>query len=206
MVVVGAGGHSKVVLDALFRSGFDRTLLSVIEGDLSRRGQDILGIEIRSDADPLPPGYAFHVAVGDGTTRQRIHEKHGARGGRAVSIIHPDASVSTFATIEPGVFIAAGSVVGPAALVALGAIINHRAVVDHDCVLGEFCHVAPNATLGGAVTVGARVLIGAGATILPGVKIGNDAVIGAGAVVVRNVEAGETHIGVPARRTARRLK
>jgi len=72
-------------------------------------------------------------------------------------------------------------------------------VVDHECVVGEFSHVAPNATLGGQVKIGARVLIGAGANILPGMTIGDDCVVGAGAVVTRNLTGG-TYVGMPARR------
>jgi sugar O-acyltransferase (sialic acid O-acetyltransferase NeuD family) len=203
-IVVGAGGHSKVVVDALLRSGMSREALYVVDRDPSRIGKDILGIAIRADSDVTPGMFAFHVAVGDCAARQRIHEKYAALGGRPVTVIHPGATISSFSTIAGGSFIAAGAVIGPAATVADGVIVNHGAVVDHDCRLGAFSHVAPNATLGGAVTIGARALVGAGATILPGVTIGDDSVVGAGAVVLRTVEPNETYAGVPASRITRR--
>ena len=52
---------------------------------------------------------------------------------------------------------------------------------------------------GRPIHIGANVWIGGGAIILPGVTIGDDAVIGAGAVVTRNVPAGATAVGNPAR-------
>lgn len=78
-------------------------------------------------------------------------------------------------------------------------IVNHGAVVDHDCVVGEFAHVAPNATLGGGVSVGRLSMVGAGATVLPGTRIGRGCIIGAGAVVRRDVPDGATVVGVPAK-------
>ena len=54
---------------------------------------------------------------------------------------------------------------------------------------------------GRPIHIGANVWIGAGALIMPGVTVGDDAIIGAGAVVTRDVAAGTTVVGNPARRT-----
>ena len=88
----------------------------------------------------------------------------------------------------------------PGARVGRGVIVNHGAVVDHDVVLGAFCHVAPNATLGGGVHIGRRVLVGAGAVVLPGITIADDVVIGAGAVASAPLLEAGTYAGVPARK------
>ncbi len=56
------------------------------------------------------------------------------------------------------------------------------------------------AELGRAIVIGRNVWIGAGAIVLPGARIGDDAIVGAGAVVTRDVAAGATVAGVPARR------
>jgi maltose O-acetyltransferase len=52
---------------------------------------------------------------------------------------------------------------------------------------------------GRPIRIGRNVWIGGGAILLPGVTVGDDAVIGAGSVVTRDVPAGATVIGNPAR-------
>ena len=79
-------------------------------------------------------------------------------------------------------------------------IVNHGAVVDHDVQVGDFSHVAPLAALSGNVRIGARVLVGAGAQVLPGVRVADDVVIGAGSVVRAHLAEPGVYAGVPARR------
>lgn len=196
ILLIGAGGHGKVVVDAMLRVGTLRDTIEVVDDDQLLGGTSILGLEVRFDSRRPRPARCFHVAVGDCAVRQQLHGEQVARGRLPITVAHPDASISPFATIAAGAFIAAGAVVGPSASIGSGTIVNHGAVVDHDCVVGEFSHVAPNATLGGAVTVGAGVLIGAGATVLPGLSIGDSSIVGAGTVVRRSVEVGEIYTGV----------
>lgn len=71
--------------------------------------------------------------------------------------------------------------------------------VGHDAQIGDDCEICCGAKIGGFVEIGDRVKVGLGAIILPGRKVGDDAVIGAGAVVTKDVPAGETWAGNPAR-------
>lgn len=202
--LVGAGGHGKVVLDALLLIGVRLANISVNDSKQALAGTDFLGIPIAvPEIHPEAQQGHFHVAIGNATVRQRIHAKLESLGSRALAVIHPAALVSRFAHLDAGVFVAAGAIIAPAARLGRAAIVNHGAVVDHDCQVGEFSHVAPNATLGGGVTIGSRVLVGAGANILPGISIGDDVIIGAGAVVAADVPSGTCMVGVPAREFSR---
>lgn len=197
--LIGAGGHCKVVLDALLESGADLSRIRVRDGRTDRAGGDLLGapIETPEIVDALA-GQDFHIAIGAVEARARLHAEATAAGGRPLTVRHPSARVSRFAEIAGGAFVAALSVVGPSARIGRGVIVNHGAVVDHDCEVGDFTHLAPNSSLGGGVRVGERCLIGAGAVVLPGLSVGDGVTIGAGAVVTRDVASNQTWTGVPA--------
>jgi sugar O-acyltransferase (sialic acid O-acetyltransferase NeuD family) len=197
--IVGAGGHGKVVFDALAGTGARLDRIRVTDSAARLQGMDFFGRKIETPSvHPDMAGELFHLAIGSADARRKLFAELTALGSSALTVTHPMASVSQFSTVGDGCFIASQAVIGPAAVLGISVIVNHGAVVDHDCTVGDFAHIAPLATLGGGVRVGARVLVGAGANILPGLEIGEGAVIGAGAVVTGNVAAGEVRVGVPA--------
>jgi sugar O-acyltransferase (sialic acid O-acetyltransferase NeuD family) len=204
LYLIGAGGHAKVVLDALLSTDAMAYGIRIRDGAQQLQGQQLLGypIEVPAIAAEME-NQSFHLAIGNGQARQRLFAMLIDIRAVPLSVVHPASSVSRFARVGDGSFVAAQAVVAAAAALGRSVIINHGAVVDHDCVVGDFSHIAPSAALSGGVVVGSGVLVGAGAKILPGLSVGDDAVIGAGAVVTANVGAGETWVGVPARNTAR---
>lgn len=200
ILLYGAGGHGKVVFDAMLASRGDLSGLLVVDGNPDLQGTEFLGFAVTMpEASPAQVPRRFHVAIGNGAARSAIHELLERQGHEAMTVVHPQAVVSRFARVGSGSFLAARSVVAPGASLGAGVIVNHGAVVDHDCTVGAFSHLAPNVTLGGAVRIGYGVLIGAGAVVLPGVSIGDGATIGAGAVVVSDVAGSTTVVGIPGR-------
>jgi sugar O-acyltransferase (sialic acid O-acetyltransferase NeuD family) len=204
LLIVGAGGHSKSVLDAIPRDAYGNITLS----DLPLRvGQRVMGIPITATDDDWENiynaggHYAFIAvgSVGDPSKRIRIHQRLKQIGFSFLIIMDPTAVVSESAVLAPGIFIGKKAVINAQASIGECAIINTAAVIEHDCVLGEFVHVAPGACLAGNVEVGPRAHIGIGAVVIEGISIGAEAVLGAGAVATQNIPAGCIAVGVPAR-------
>jgi sugar O-acyltransferase (sialic acid O-acetyltransferase NeuD family) len=199
LLIIGAGGHSKVVIEAI-RVNDELCRIMVADHDMAKQGEKLLGnyvIRALHNWSSLPD--SFHIAIGKNEIRKQLAVKGLDQGKEFFSIIHKRACVSDSCNIGNGSFIAANAILAAESKVERGCIINHAAVVDHDCVIGAFSHVAPNATLGGGVQVGEECLIGAGAIILPLVNIGSGVTVGAGAVVTNDIEDNQIVVGVPAR-------
>lgn len=202
--LIGAGGHGKVVLDALLALNIPYHHIILRDQDKKLEGKKVLACIV--DTSPLEGelcGHSFHLGVGQAEIRESLFLTLIQLKMQPFTAVHPSAVVSKFATLGFGTFVAANAVIGPLAHIGKSTIINHGAIVDHDCKIGDFSHIAPCATLGGGSEVGNQVLIGAGANILPFVSIGDFAIIGAGAVVTKNVPPGTTYAGIPAKKIIR---
>lgn len=199
--MVGAGGHAKVVIEAIWAMD-EFEIVGVV--DPNPANPEVLGVSVLGGDEELPKLLAQGVtaavaAIGANTTRQRIGHALLAMGFTLPSIRHPSALISPSATIAQGTVVMAMAVVGTLACVRDLAIINTGAIVEHDNDIGEAAHVAPGVVLAGRVRVGNRALVGAGTAVRPYIIIGNDAVVGAGSAVVANVLASSVVAGTPAK-------
>ena len=204
VIVIGAGGHGRVVADALRAAG--RELLGFTDADSTRQGTRLDGLLVLGGDEVLATHNVENVVLANGvgsigvpTRRRAVHEALAADGWRFTTVLHPRATVSPHALLEEGAQVMAGAVVQPGAVIGVGSIVNTGALVDHDCVLGAHCHVAPGATLSGQVHLGAECHVGTGAVIVQGVRLGARTLVGAGAVVVSDYPGEVTLMGVPAR-------
>lgn len=149
-------------------------------------------------------GFCLTIGNPHGRVRIKLHEILVKDGLTPLSVSHCAAWISDNAKIGDGAQVHAGALIMEEAVLGRECIINTKASIDHECVLSDGVEVGPGATLCGCVHVGTNAWICAGATVLPRVKIGEDAVVGAGAVVTKNVPAGVTVVGVPAREMVKR--
>lgn len=207
IVVIGAGGHCREVLDAIEAArlaGADLEVLGVIAESfgspekLGHRGAAMLGGSERL-VDVGRSGAMFVVAIGDGAVRRRFDELCVGYGMRAATVMHPRADAGRGTEVGEGCYLATGSCVMADARLGRHVHVNVGAVVSHDATIGDFSTLSPGTMINGAAEVGDGVFFGTGAVVLPGRKVGDGAVIGAGAVVNADVPAGATAIGVPAR-------
>ncbi|WP_299667899.1 acetyltransferase [uncultured Ruegeria sp.] len=205
LVILGAGGHGRVVADIAEQLGWGE----IVFLDPNWESLQCSGIwpVIESDrAEVLlnQPDYSeFVVGVGDNSQRAFLQNRLEDLGLPVATLVHPNAVVSRHANIAQGSVISAGAVVNVGSKIERGCIVNTNACVDHDCTIGPFCHVAPGAQLAADVTLRERVFVGLGASVRNGTTILSDAVVGAGAAVVTTVEQKQVVVGTPARPLSR---
>jgi sugar O-acyltransferase (sialic acid O-acetyltransferase NeuD family) len=201
LLVLGAGGHGKVVADAAMSMG--RWDAIAFLDDYQPSGAGPLRLEIVGRLEELEQiGRRFNMvaaALGSNHARLELYQRCSSAELTLATIVHPAATVSAHASLGAGCVVIAQAVVNPGATLGVACIVNSGATVDHDCLLGDAVHVSPGANLAGNVRVGARAWIGIGACVRQGLTIGDDAIVGAGGVVVEDVMARTTVFGVPAR-------
>lgn len=191
IVLIGGGGHCKVVIDAIQKGDAFKVCGIIGKGDDSR-----LPMVFNSGCKRA---FIAIGSVGNPGLRKKLAQKLSRIGFKVPAIVHPSAVVASNARIKEGVFIGPRAVVGPGSRLGKYAIVNTRAAVDHDCWIGDFVHIAPGAVLSGGVEVGQDAHIGTGASVIQYKKIGERSMIGAGSVVVKDIPAGSKAYGNPCR-------
>ena len=181
MIIYGAGGHAKVVIDCL--EATQQPVELIIDDDIDKTS--VLNYAVCHAYDPsLLSQSLLIIAIGNNKVRKGIAE---VIHHKAAIAIHPNASVSPHASVGAGTVIFNAAVVQADAMIGQHVIINSSAIVEHDCRVGDYAHIAPHATLCGEVTIGEGALIGAGAVVLPGVTIGRWSAVGAGCIIKQDV-------------------
>jgi sugar O-acyltransferase (sialic acid O-acetyltransferase NeuD family) len=211
LVIVGAGGHGREtldVVDALNRIEPRYDVLGMVadRADAARLGR--LGVRHLGSVDDLAEGrlgelaepVELVLAIGDPTSRRLVAgQLEGTTHTYAAALVHPLASIGADVELGRGVMVAAGARITTNVRVGEHVQVNVNAVVSHDCTVADFATLSPGVLVNGSVSIGVAAFLGTGSVVTPGRSIGDDAVVAAGAVVVRDVPAGVTAVGVPAR-------
>ncbi len=194
IVVVGAGGHARVIVSTIRTSG-DK-VSAVFDDDPRLWGKRLMGIPIQGPVDRLQGhrGRAV-IGVGDAMLRRALASRLRLRWA---TIIHPHSFIDPAVPLGEGAVIFAGGIIQPECEIGDHVIVNTGATVDHNCIVGDFAQMAPNATLCGNVAVGEGSFIGAGAVVLENLSVGKWSIVGAGATVIRDLPDCVTAVGCPA--------
>lgn len=194
LVIIGAGGHARVVAESAMEAGWD--IVGFLDDAKHPQLYDLQYLG-KLEEFHIPTGVHAVIAIGSNRTREKIATRFTGQVQWA-TIIHPKAICSPRSNIEEGSVVLAGAVIQAQAQVGKHCIVNTAASVDHDCEIGSYCHIAPHATLTGGVALETGVFVGAGAVIIPYKSIGAWSILGAGSVCTKNLEADQTYVGTPA--------
>ncbi len=204
LIIMGAGGHTRVLLDILMLQGYQ--LIGITSADPREYERKVSGLPVIGPDDLIfaYPSDAVSLVNGLGlipgrNQRSRLYEKFKRHGYAFLQVIHPSAVVAARVKVLEGVQIMAGAIIQTGAVIEENSIINTGAVVDHDSYIGKHVHIAPGATVSGGVSIEEGSFVGAGASIIQGIKIGAHCVVAVGAVVVRDLPDRAKVMGIPAR-------
>ncbi len=205
VILLGAGGHAKVLLDTLLEQNVK--IIGVTVPNPEKDSKYFCEIPVIGNDDVVKNFDCKEIelvngigSVGSTDLRRKVYEKFKSWGYRFRNVIHSGAIISCNSEVllGEGIQVMAGAVVNVGAVIGENSIINTRASIDHDCQIGKHVHIAPGTTLSGNVKVGEGSHIGVGTTIIQGVAVGSKTIIGAGSLVLHDIDDGVLAYGVPA--------
>lgn len=198
VVVIGAGGHGKVVADIIKKSG---DVMAGFLDDNTQLPEFYAGFKILGTVEAYKTyrTSTFVVAIGNSDLRKKIVNQ--LKNVKWYTAIHPSAVISDIdVSIAEGTVIMANAVINAGTKIGRHCIINSGAIVEHDNQIEDFVHISVGAKLAGNVHVGEGTWIGIGASISNNLFICSDCMLGAGSVAIKNINEAGTYVGVPVRK------
>jgi acetyltransferase EpsM len=201
IVVIGQGGHSKVIRDIILSS--HHQIIGYLDDrydQLKEEGSIFYGpVSAANEIIECFGDVKFVIAIGNNQVRKAISDRLGLDDSSYATLLHQTAVVSPTATLGYGTVVMANAVINADARIGNHAIINTGAIVEHDNGIGDYVHISPKAILTGSVTIEDGTHIGAAAVLIPQTKVGAWSIIGAGTTVINDLPPYCTAVGNPAR-------
>ena len=200
VIILGAGGHSKVVIDML-RKDKQYSIMGIID---TSKEKEFMGFPILGDDTHLEKlfqegvRYAF-VAVGSNKVRKKLSDQLKSIGYILIKVVSENAILSEYSQIGSGSVIMPGAIINACATIGDGCIINTGATVDHDTFIGEYTHIAPGTHISGSSKIGKSCFLGVGTNVVDSISIGDNVMVGAGSTVIRDLKSDCTVVGTPAK-------
>jgi len=203
VLLIGAGGHCKVVLDVLLQNK-NYSIIGII--DLKKNiGSRIFDIGVIGDDNGLKKYFKRGIkhcfitigSTGNPEKRIKIYKFVKEIGYNLINVISSNSIISNFASIGEGCYFAPGSIINADSVLGNNCIVNTGAKIDHDCLIGDNIHISPGVTLSAGVKIGNATHVGTGSSIIQYVTIGNNTLIGAGSVVTKDIPSNVIAYGNP---------
>ncbi|MDB4721240.1 acetyltransferase [Verrucomicrobiales bacterium] len=203
IIIIGAGGHSKVLIDIIQKEAKYK-LVGLID-DYFKVGSIVMGYEVIGNMKTFNEViteqkiYGGVVAFGDNYKRSVCAEKINSSNPNFcfVNCIHPKSTIGENVLIGVGNVFMAGTIINSGSIIENHCILNTNSSLDHDCLMSNYSSIAPNVTIGGNVKIGKYSAIGIGTNVFHKITIGQNCIIGGGSLVTNDAKDNSLYYGSP---------
>lgn len=201
IVIIGAGGHAKMIAGSIIRSG-SLELLGFVSEFKKNKKEKIFGKKIFSKIENIREFKKVYyiIGIGDNKIRKETFKELENNNYNLLTIVDKSAIINHNVEIEKGCFIGPGAIVNVNSKIGENSIINSGAIVEHDCAIGKNCHLAPGSRIAGYVNIGDNSFLGIGSTVKDKVIIGKKVILGAGSVALKDIDDNAVMVGIPAKK------
>lgn len=205
MVIVGAGGFAKEILETFLQRNevenlffFDNVSEHVPLKLFDRFPVLRTFDQVKQIFNETGDG-RFTLGLGNPSFRHSLNKNFAGIGGILTSTVSPHTEIGSFGTtIAPGCNILSGSIITNNVTLKIGCLINPGCSISHDSILQDFVQISPGVRITGSCVIDSFSMLGTNCVILPKIKIGKNVIVGAGAVVTKDVPDNSMVMGVPA--------
>lgn len=205
IIIIGCGGHGKVIIDIILKRKLvlkeELEIIGILDDKFTKENSvSILGVPVIgkiADINKFSRDIFYVIGIGNNNIREEIAKKY--FDINYITLIHPNSVIGEDVKIGFGTVIMANAVINSGTTIGNHCILNTRSIVEHDNKLEDYVHISPGATLCGGVTIGQNTWIGAGSTIIQNILIGKNSIVGAGSTVIKNIDNFLIVMGNPAK-------
>ncbi len=204
LIVVGAGGHCRVVLSILkYYKEFN--VKGIADRDPGTKGEEISGSIIEYSWKDFKEIYqnGIHyaaIAVGNNRERKELFSELSGIGFKIPALIHPSALIEKDAVVGEGSLVCMGARISTKVQIGKNCVVYTGSNRDHEVRLGDYAYVSPGCSIAGQVLIGEGSYIGIGSSIIQKVSVGRNVTVGAGSVVLKDIPDNTVVAGVPAKK------
>jgi len=205
VLIIGAGGHSKVIVD-IIQSEKKYEIVGFID-NIQPIGKEVCGYKVigrEEDIKTLTDNlniYGGVIAVGDNFLRSNLEKKIKKLCNKFIFVncLHPKSNIAFDVIMGEGNVVMAGATINTSSEIGNHCIFNTNSSIDHDNKISNFVSIAPNAVTGGNVEIGAFSAIGIGSTIIHNISVGENCIVGASSLVHQDTISNSVYYGIPAK-------
>ncbi|WP_375422879.1 acetyltransferase [uncultured Friedmanniella sp.] len=203
VILVAASGLAREVIEAL-EAGCDLKVVGLVDDDPRIHGNNVGGYPVLGGLEVVQdhPEAQVLICAGRGSVRRALAERlerAGVHEDRWARALDPSVRVPGSCRVGPGTIVLAGSVLTSDVTLGRHVVVMPRSTLTHDDQIGNYATLCAGVSLGGSVQVGPEAYLGMNSSVREGLTLGAGSMLGMGAALLRDLPAGQTWAGVPAR-------